>query len=112
MPLLQSGFVSVTELVSAMSDTFKLKPAEYGSGQHWTVTVMQDGDSQSGVYVQKFKVTQNTRFFRYDVQKIFNFPLLNWPLALLMDEKLHPPSIRICPVPVFHKESTLSLTLY
>ncbi|XP_060890098.1 tudor domain-containing protein 5 isoform X2 [Labrus mixtus] len=44
LPLLQSGFVSVTELVSAMSDTFHLKPAGSDSGQHWIVMDIQDSD--------------------------------------------------------------------
>ncbi|XP_074490860.1 tudor domain-containing protein 5 isoform X1 [Sebastes fasciatus] len=43
-PLLQSGFVSVTELVSAMSDTFHLKPVLGDNGQHWIVMDIQDSD--------------------------------------------------------------------
>lgn len=50
LPLLQSGFVSVTELVDAMSDTLVLKPAEQDSGQPWLVTVREDSDApQTGV---------------------------------------------------------------
>ncbi|XP_056894661.1 tudor domain-containing protein 5 isoform X1 [Takifugu flavidus] len=50
LPLLQSGFVSVTELVDAMSDTLVLKPAERDSGQHWLVSVVPDSDAlQTGV---------------------------------------------------------------
>ncbi|KAM9358390.1 tudor domain-containing protein 5 [Symphorus nematophorus] len=49
LPLQQSGFVSVTELVSAMSDTFHLKPAGRDNVQHWIVMDMQGSDvTQSG----------------------------------------------------------------
>ncbi|XP_070688528.1 tudor domain-containing protein 5 [Pempheris klunzingeri] len=44
LPLLQSGFVSVTELVSAMSDTFHLKPAGSDNEQHYIVMDIQDSD--------------------------------------------------------------------
>ncbi|XP_038571396.1 tudor domain-containing protein 5 isoform X2 [Micropterus salmoides] len=44
IPLQQSGFVSVTELVSAMSDTFHLKPAGRDNGEHWIVMDIQDSD--------------------------------------------------------------------
>ncbi|KAM4548915.1 tudor domain-containing protein 5 isoform 2-T2 [Odontesthes bonariensis] len=44
LPFLQSGFVSVTELVGALSDTFHLKPAEDDSGHHWTVMEVEDPD--------------------------------------------------------------------
>ncbi|KAM8745862.1 tudor domain-containing protein 5 [Acanthopagrus schlegelii] len=44
LPLRQSGFFSVHELVSAMSDTIHLKPAGHDSGQHWIVTDIQDSD--------------------------------------------------------------------
>ncbi|XP_040896341.1 tudor domain-containing protein 5 [Toxotes jaculatrix] len=45
LPLQQSGFVSVTELVGSMSDTFHLKPAERDRGYHWIVMDIQDSDS-------------------------------------------------------------------
>ncbi|XP_034737082.1 tudor domain-containing protein 5 isoform X2 [Etheostoma cragini] len=44
VPLQQSGFVSVTELVSAMSDTFHLKPVVDDNVQHWIVMVINDSD--------------------------------------------------------------------
>uniref|UniRef100_A0A3B4ZJS9 Tudor domain-containing protein 5 n=1 Tax=Stegastes partitus TaxID=144197 RepID=A0A3B4ZJS9_9TELE len=45
LPLLQSGFVSVTELVGALSDIFHLKPAEGVNGHHWIVMNLQDRNS-------------------------------------------------------------------
>lgn len=59
LPLLQTGFVSVTELVSAMSDTFHLKPAGRDDEKHWIVMDIQDSDgTQSGVSVHTFKYQQ------------------------------------------------------
>ena len=56
LPLQQSGFVSVTELVSAMGDTLHLKPAGRDNVQHWIVMDIQDSDiTQSGVYVHMCK---------------------------------------------------------
>jgi len=42
LPLQRSGFVSVTELVGAMSDAFRLKAEPSGAGQHWMVTGVPD----------------------------------------------------------------------
>ncbi|KAJ4943278.1 hypothetical protein JOQ06_005782 [Pogonophryne albipinna] len=47
-PLLQTGFVSVTELVSAISDTFHLKPV-VGNNVDWIVMDMQDCDDTQSV---------------------------------------------------------------
>ncbi|XP_010793912.1 tudor domain-containing protein 5 [Notothenia coriiceps] len=47
-PLLQTGFVSVTELVSAMGDTFNLKPV-VGNNVDWIVMDMQDCDDTQSV---------------------------------------------------------------
>ncbi|KAM9761758.1 tudor domain-containing protein 5 [Menidia menidia] len=44
LPFLQSGFVSVTELIDALSDTFHLKPAEDNNGNHWIILDIQDAD--------------------------------------------------------------------
>ncbi|KAM6922072.1 tudor domain-containing protein 5 [Xenentodon cancila] len=49
LPLLQSGFVSVTELVDALKDTFHLQPAEDDSGHYWRVVLIQDGDHTQAV---------------------------------------------------------------
>lgn len=47
--LLPSGFVSVTELLDAMSDTFHLEAAESGAGAAWMVSAVQDrGAPQTG----------------------------------------------------------------
>ncbi|KAM4629856.1 tudor domain-containing protein 5 [Polymixia lowei] len=54
LPVLQSGFLSVTELVGAMSDVFHLKPAGGDGGHHWLVidtqsaTNTQPGECESG----------------------------------------------------------------
>ncbi|CAG5863844.1 unnamed protein product [Menidia menidia] len=42
--LRKSGFVSVTELIDALSDTFHLKPAEDNNGNHWIILDIQDAD--------------------------------------------------------------------
>ncbi|XP_062252281.1 tudor domain-containing protein 5 isoform X2 [Platichthys flesus] len=45
LPLLQNGFVSVTELVDAMRDTLHLKPAGGDDGHHWIVMDIHDNES-------------------------------------------------------------------
>ncbi|XP_068175655.1 tudor domain-containing protein 5 isoform X2 [Antennarius striatus] len=44
VPLRQNGFVSVTELISNMCDTFHLKLAENDNGNDWIVTCIQESD--------------------------------------------------------------------
>ncbi|XP_047230064.1 tudor domain-containing protein 5 isoform X2 [Girardinichthys multiradiatus] len=45
LPFLQSGFLSVTELVGALSDIFHLKPAEDNDGHSWIVVALRDCDN-------------------------------------------------------------------
>lgn len=56
LPLLQNGFVSVTELVGAMNDVFHLKPAEDDNGHHWIVLELEDS-TQSGMCAFQFKLS-------------------------------------------------------
>ncbi|XP_061594981.1 tudor domain-containing protein 5 [Cololabis saira] len=49
LPLWKSGFVSVTELVDALKDTFHLQPAEDDSEHHWRVVLLEDGDHAQAV---------------------------------------------------------------
>lgn len=50
LPLQQNGFVSATEMVSALIDTFHLKPVNDESGQQWKVMDILHSDvMQSGV---------------------------------------------------------------
>uniref|UniRef100_A0A3Q3A4Z9 Tudor domain-containing protein 5 n=2 Tax=Kryptolebias marmoratus TaxID=37003 RepID=A0A3Q3A4Z9_KRYMA len=46
LPYLESGFVSVTELVDALSDTFYMKPAEGDNGHHWIIRDLKDRDDR------------------------------------------------------------------
>ncbi|XP_029904753.1 tudor domain-containing protein 5 isoform X2 [Myripristis murdjan] len=48
LPVLQSGFVSVTELVGAMSDIFHLKPVDSNNRHHWIVMDIQDNNTEPG----------------------------------------------------------------
>ncbi|XP_041861481.1 tudor domain-containing protein 5 isoform X2 [Melanotaenia boesemani] len=45
LPLIQTGFVSVTELVGALSDIFHLIAAEDHNGQHWIIKSIHDTDN-------------------------------------------------------------------
>lgn len=49
LPLHQSGFVSVMELVGAMSDIFYLQPPEGDDTHHWIVRNIQNRDPHSGM---------------------------------------------------------------
>lgn len=70
LPLLQSGFISVTELVDAMSDTFDLKAAENDSGQPWVVSVLQDrGLPQTGGRYQVDDITSAAGSCSFNVNK-------------------------------------------
>lgn len=50
LPLQQNGFVSATEMVSSLIDTFQLKPVDGVSGQQWIVVdILHTDVTQSGV---------------------------------------------------------------
>lgn len=52
LPLHQNGFVSATELVSALNDTFHLEPVNDERGLQWKVTEILHTDvKQLGVHV-------------------------------------------------------------
>lgn len=53
MPLHQNGFVSATEMVSALIDTFHLEPINDESGQQWKVVDILHSDvKQPGAHLQ------------------------------------------------------------
>lgn len=53
LPLQQNGFVSATEMLSALNDTFHLKPVSDESGQQWKVVDILHSDvTQSGALLQ------------------------------------------------------------
>uniref|UniRef100_A0A8C6P374 Tudor domain-containing protein 5 n=1 Tax=Nothobranchius furzeri TaxID=105023 RepID=A0A8C6P374_NOTFU len=65
LPFLKCGFVSVTELIGALSDTFHLKPAEGDNGHHWIVVDLKDcEDRHIGVYAQMMPVKSSYFSFK------------------------------------------------
>ncbi|XP_055077542.1 tudor domain-containing protein 5 [Periophthalmus magnuspinnatus] len=66
LPLLESGFVSVTELVGAMTDMFHLRPdSERGESINWTVTEIQDeGSERAASESDGFKLPSHSYYFR------------------------------------------------
>ncbi|XP_030646963.1 tudor domain-containing protein 5 [Chanos chanos] len=48
LPVTQCGFLSVTEMVGALSDTLCLQPDPVEGGNHWIVTELKDGDAETG----------------------------------------------------------------
>lgn len=52
LPLRQNGFVSATEMISALIDTFHLEPVNDENGQQWTIMDIPHSDlKQSGVII-------------------------------------------------------------
>ncbi|XP_042339629.1 tudor domain-containing protein 5 isoform X2 [Plectropomus leopardus] len=96
IPLLQSGFVSVTELVSAMSDIFHLKPVVGDNGQHWIVMDIQDSDGiQSDDENEKLETgsnskTQETMSQTYLSIQMHCSPAV--PLDALQSQRVKPPT--------------------
>ncbi|KAG7230615.1 hypothetical protein INR49_025332, partial [Caranx melampygus] len=63
LPLQQSGFISVTELVGAMSDTFHLKPGSDNDTHHWIVRNIQDDSKESGMFGSGVKLPFMSYYF-------------------------------------------------
>uniref|UniRef100_A0A665TMC5 Tudor domain-containing protein 5 n=1 Tax=Echeneis naucrates TaxID=173247 RepID=A0A665TMC5_ECHNA len=107
LPLSQSGFVSVTELVDAMSDTFHLKPEQGDHGQHLIVMDMQGScnaqldSKETGSFGSGVKLPSRSYYLscgvspwegkrRADTIQVHNSPLV--PLDALQNEHLRPPT--------------------
>uniref|UniRef100_A0A3B4GB17 Tudor domain-containing protein 5 n=1 Tax=Pundamilia nyererei TaxID=303518 RepID=A0A3B4GB17_9CICH len=89
LPLQQSGFVSVTELVGAMSDTFHLRPAEGGSGQDWIIRTIRDTENtRPGVYLSLHRF--NTHKEMTSAIPVHLSPAV--PLDALQSKPLKPPT--------------------
>uniref|UniRef100_A0A3Q1GLN4 Tudor domain-containing protein 5 n=1 Tax=Acanthochromis polyacanthus TaxID=80966 RepID=A0A3Q1GLN4_9TELE len=98
LPLLQSGFVSVTELVGALSDIFHLEPAGGDSGHDWIIMNIQDSNNtQPGGIINLVASPVNASV---DANVIFMlvFCCLHCspavPLDALQSERLKPPTRR------------------
>ncbi|XP_078141739.1 tudor domain-containing protein 5 [Centroberyx gerrardi] len=109
LPLLQSGFVSVTELVGAMSDSFHLQPAGGADTHHWIVTDIQDSSHMQSGENESFSedLTQPFRSYyfscgdsawegkmseMYPSIRVYRRPAV--PLDALRGRRLRPPTRR------------------
>lgn len=54
----QCGFLSVTEMVEALSETLYLKPGYGKEGNHWIITDIQPRHNSSGSSTQTFSICE------------------------------------------------------
>uniref|UniRef100_A0A667WMS7 Tudor domain-containing protein 5 n=1 Tax=Myripristis murdjan TaxID=586833 RepID=A0A667WMS7_9TELE len=85
LPVLQSGFVSVTELVGAMSDIFHLKPVDSNNRHHWIVMDIQDNNTEPGMGVPEMFEGDNSGSDEQNQESAV-------PLDALQGEHLKPPT--------------------